>query len=250
VSVLRGSAARIRILDSSATGHLNVDDFRFTDLAPTDQTVMIGATSYPAVVQDPSGVYCDWDSPVWGFADLHAHPMSCLGFGWKVLHGAPDGAVFDPTHGPDDITNALSNCNPDHGGWVLFDNPSGDYVRNWVINGTDPGGYNPHTEGWDNAQMVRFRQWPVFDSITHQQMWYEWIKRAYDGGQRVMVALAVNNERPCPARRSNQRRSADRRDDGIRRAPQRFHGDRPRSRRTSQHRSQQYDGHHPRLRTR
>jgi hypothetical protein len=194
VSVLRGSTARIRILDSSATGHLNVDDFRFTDLAPADQTVMIGATTYAAVFQDPSGFYYDWDSPVWGFADLHAHPVSCLGFGWKVLHGAPDGAVFDFNHDPDDITNALSDCNSDHGGWDALHNTSGDYVRNAVINGTDPGGYNPHTEGWNDAPMVRFRQWPVFDSITHQQMWYEWIKRAYDGGQRVMVALAVNNE--------------------------------------------------------
>src|SRR5262249_38080708 len=30
-------------------------------------------------------------------------------------------------------------------------------------------------------------------TITHQQMWHEWIRRAYDGGLRVMVALCVNN---------------------------------------------------------
>ena len=39
-----------------------------------------------------------------------------------------------------------------------------------------------------------FDQWPKWNDITHQKMWYEWIKRAHSGGLRVMVALATNNK--------------------------------------------------------
>jgi microsomal dipeptidase-like Zn-dependent dipeptidase len=38
-----------------------------------------------------------------------------------------------------------------------------------------------------------FNTWPAWNDITHQKMWFEWLRRARDGGQRVMVALAVNN---------------------------------------------------------
>jgi microsomal dipeptidase-like Zn-dependent dipeptidase len=38
-----------------------------------------------------------------------------------------------------------------------------------------------------------FKEWPKWNDITHQKMWVDWIRRSYDGGQRVLVALAVNN---------------------------------------------------------
>ena len=58
---------------------------------------------------------------------------------------------------------------------------------------TDDGGPDPHGAGWDPDQLKEFRKWPVFSSLSHQQMWYEWIKRTYEGGERVLVALCVNN---------------------------------------------------------
>jgi hypothetical protein len=38
-----------------------------------------------------------------------------------------------------------------------------------------------------------FDQWPKHNSLLHQQMYVDWIKRAKEGGLRVMVALAVNS---------------------------------------------------------
>src|SRR5205807_1162366 len=38
-----------------------------------------------------------------------------------------------------------------------------------------------------------FVEWPKYNSLLHQQMWIDWIKRAKEGGLRVMVALAVNS---------------------------------------------------------
>jgi len=38
-----------------------------------------------------------------------------------------------------------------------------------------------------------FRDWPKWDDITHQKMWIDWIRRDWQGGLRVMVALSHNN---------------------------------------------------------
>ena len=127
--------------------------------------------------------------PVWGFADMHAHPMSNLGFGQKLIHGSADGGALDPTN----PAVALVNCKCDHEGWDLLHNTCGDYFRELIMSFTDDGGPDPHGAGWDPDQLKEFRKWPVFSSLSHQQMWYEWIKRTYEGGERVLVALCVNN---------------------------------------------------------
>ena len=101
----KGKRAIIRIIDNSTTGHLNVDDFRFYDNHFLGHEVTIGGKKYPAWIEHESHYYY-WDSPVWGFADLHAHPMSYLGFGHFVMHGELDG----------NIESALENCRCRHGG--------------------------------------------------------------------------------------------------------------------------------------
>jgi microsomal dipeptidase-like Zn-dependent dipeptidase len=186
-ATLKNRNARIRIVDSSVTGHLNVDDFRFQDAAPTNDVVLVGGKSFPAVATF-EGYEIDADSPVWGFADMHTHPMSYLGFGGKIMHGQPDGGPATPTS----MAAGLSDCKADHGGWGL-DNTEGNYWRQLMMMALDDAGPDPHREGWASDPAVQFRNWPVFTTIAHQQMWFEWIKRARDGGLRVMVALCVNN---------------------------------------------------------
>ena len=193
-----GRRARIRIVDNSPAGHLNVDDFQFVDIHPIGQRVTIGGKEHPAVVPF-DGFYYDWDSPVWGFADLHTHPMSHLGFAEKVMHGTPDGGPVNPAN----IAAALGDCRCTHGGWGPG-NECGDFLREAMMLAMDAKGNYTHREGWSSnsdggvdgtshEEYARFRHWPVFSTIAHQQMWYEWIKRSYDGGLRVMVALCVNN---------------------------------------------------------
>jgi microsomal dipeptidase-like Zn-dependent dipeptidase len=46
----------------------------------------------------------------------------------------------------------------------------------------------------EHAGYPDFNFWPHHTSILHQQMWWEWLRRARDGGLRVMVALTVNSE--------------------------------------------------------
>lgn len=141
-----------------------------------------------------------------GWVDLHAHPMSYLGFGRKAVHGAPDiGCIIpagtrDCNSSPFRATTeaqALGNCNSTHGGWGT-DNTCGDYIRAAVINYALDDGFvyksdNPHGDH-HHAGYPNMPYWPHYSSILHQQMWWEWIKRSYEGGLRVMVALTVNNE--------------------------------------------------------
>ena len=146
-----------------------------------------------------------------GFADLHTHPMSHLGFGRKAMHGAPDVGILLPGQTargcgsgdtrPRNIEEALGNCNATHGGWGAGDNPCGDHLRAGVINnaldshfwhivGVERNAHNDHP----HAGYPAFEHWPHHSTILHQQMWWEWIKRAHEGGLRVIVALTVNNE--------------------------------------------------------
>ena len=145
-----------------------------------------------------------------GYVDLHTHPMSHLGFGRKALHGAPDVGIIVPkgTLRCDDhdrrassMAEALGGCGPTHGGWGL-DNQCGDYLRATVISGALDGAFRgntsmsperPHPDH-DHVGFPSFPKWPHHSSKLHQQMWWEWLKRAKEGGLRVIVALTVNSE--------------------------------------------------------
>ena len=181
VPELVGHLIRLRIVDDSTTGHLNVDDFRFQPSAPITTMVKVGETNRPSVILHNGYTY-DWDSPVWGLAELHAHPMAHVGLGQRIFHGQPDG----------DLKDALNDCNCDHGGWGT-DNGCGNYLRQLAVAAFDGEAGDDHQLGWDYNQWKRFQKWPIFTSYSHQQMWYEWVKRSYDGGLRVMVALTVHN---------------------------------------------------------
>jgi hypothetical protein len=134
-----------------------------------------------------------------GFVDLHTHPLANLGFGGVLVYGGNDVGSLLPID-PDGNHNvhatrmeqALGNDNSTHGGPGL-DNPTGDVIRNNVIN-TLQSGQAPPNIPIPSTGAPDFPQWPVWNDITHQKMWVDWIRRSYDGGLRVMVALAVNNQ--------------------------------------------------------
>jgi microsomal dipeptidase-like Zn-dependent dipeptidase len=145
-----------------------------------------------------------------GFVDLHTHPLSNLGFGGKLLYGGVDVGSLLPAD-PDckhnvragSMEQALGHDNSTHGGPGVnadptspnfgVQNPCGDAIRAKVIHGVQEGN-KAEDEADDASGAPNFRDWPVWKDITHQKMWVDWIRRAYDGGLRVMVALAVNNK--------------------------------------------------------
>jgi microsomal dipeptidase-like Zn-dependent dipeptidase len=134
--------------------------------------------------------------PVSGIADVHAHQFSNLAFGGAAFWGR----VFDERG----INEALSWCDftwdfgtvttidflptevPYLGHEVHFDPGAGILSL-----ATEEGGLH-HASG-----AGPFAGWPKWNTTTHQQMYYRWLERAYKGGLRLMVMLAVNNEVLC-----------------------------------------------------
>ena len=161
-----------------------------------------------------------------GYFDLHTHPMSNLGFGGKLFYGGVDvGALLpnDPdcnrnaragsmqqamghdasTHGGIEVQlNPIQSVqlNPFQSGFgvktqpTYVHNPCGDEIRPQVIHQVQQGTAGAADESDDAHGAPDFSEWPVWNDITHQKMWVDWIRRAYDSGLRVMVALAVNNK--------------------------------------------------------
>ena len=144
--------------------------------------------------------------PMRGFADLHVHMFANLAFGGGVVVGAP----YDPVGGaakalgPDFGTDLdlltplgaqpkvglcpplLGRCPPNllHGDHVL---PFDDFLG---MNGDGAKSY---------FGAPIFSGWPTWRTKTHQQVYYKWLERAWRGGMRAMVMLAVANEFACGA---------------------------------------------------
>ena len=109
-----------------------------------------------------------------GFADIHNHQFANLGFGGKAFWGLPSGPVdqvlgwCNGVHGPGGTRDAVGNIVKTMYGSSLWGHPVGGI---------------PEFDGW-----------PRRDSITHQSVHVDWLRRCVDGGLRLMVMLAVNNE--------------------------------------------------------
>jgi len=112
-----------------------------------------------------------------GFADMHLHITANQRAGGEVIYGEP----FDP-YG---ITEALGHDAGVHGA-----DGSDDVTGNLLRTGLPFGTHDTH--GWPT-----FAGWPVHDTITHQQTYYVWLKRAWMAGERLVVAQAIEDQPIC-----------------------------------------------------
>jgi hypothetical protein len=172
------------------------DSFRLW-IEDVEQTAGGALTSGNLVVQ-PWGP----DTRLKGWVDLHTHPMSNLAFGGKLLHGAPSvGSLMPAVQMPNDpqcrfdnratsIAEALSQDAPTRGDPIQ--SACGDFARSGLIQAIETlnrAAVAPVGAGGYSA----FTHYPKWNDITHQKMWVDWIRRSWEGGQRVMVALSHNN---------------------------------------------------------
>ncbi len=128
--------------------------------------------------------------PLPGWADLHAHPASHLSFG---ANASGDNGIFWGKPGLSLATSNLNadmpTCSPDkHGGYD--DDVVRHETRKTVIGTID--NITGYTHGPGGAP--GFSNWPNSRSLTHQQMHITMLKRAFDGGQRLMIASVTDNE--------------------------------------------------------
>ena len=193
VKTLKGKKARIKITDNTSTGYINADDFIFQDAAPVDTDIAINSSVNVKQVFQKEGNYYDWDFPLWGTIDTHTHPASHIGFGNRLFHGEPVGT----------INKALADCEIGHGADIFRtltsssgERISGNIIRNAVAGAFDPGHrlgvMDPGNTWGSNEQTLAY--WPLYNTKLHQQMWKDWLKRAFDGGVRMIVALTVHSQ--------------------------------------------------------
>ena len=130
----------------------------------------VGATGTPFSGTDRNG-------DVVGFADMHLHITTNQRAGGAVIYGEP----FDP-YG---IGEALGHDAGVHGA-----DGSDDVTGNLLRTGLPFGTHDTH--GWPT-----FAGWPVHDTITHQQTYYVWLKRAWMAGERLVVAQTVEDQPIC-----------------------------------------------------
>jgi len=170
---------RIKITDNLTNGHILVGNINF------DERGSNGAA--------PPNPVIPAQKPIWGAIDMHTHPVSYLGMGGKLMHGTLDG----------DPRVALGNCNSTHGGWGL-DNTGGNYIRAEIVNLIDEHDDSSFRREAEDFQVPHkdhahegypaLLHWPKQSSMSHQQMWYEWLRRANQGGLKAIIALTVNSE--------------------------------------------------------
>jgi len=117
------------------------------------------------------------DGSVFGFVDAHLHVVADLRAGGLVISGESFNRFG--------VTEALGRDAEVHG-----EDGSLDITGNLLRSGNPVGTHD--TDGWPS-----FRGWPAFDTYTHQQVYYTWLKRTYMAGLRVVVAQLVEDEPLC-----------------------------------------------------
>lgn len=142
----------------------------------------------------------DFVSSCWrGFADLHAHPMSHLGFGHRedpgsctgvegIFHGSP-GDVLDLADRDLGIASDLAPCSPEVHSPCTNLSVEQRITRQTILRVLENRFPNHGPQGAPD-----FQHWPHAQSRTHQQMHLKWLRQAYEGGMRVMIASVTDSE--------------------------------------------------------
>jgi microsomal dipeptidase-like Zn-dependent dipeptidase len=145
---------------------------------------------------------------IWGFADLHTHPASFLGFGATsgmngLIWGKPahDGAMDLATS--IQAQNLASDMPPCPTGSVpgIFSGPThnnnaGPDPITLITDGEIVSILDQTAAGFTHQQSGSpdFQSWPAARTVDHQVMHIDNIHRAYQGGLRLMFAAATDDE--------------------------------------------------------
>ncbi len=225
--------ARIRIYDQASGdwGHINVDDIRFEDTRPEEEacaapkTPLFGFVDTHAHPMNHLGFGGRWFTGVPGGNWRTTNIATDLPSDRDPAHGAPTlmGRVIlmatEPQAVPDAPARLAADpvsavCTVAAGPIMAFTGVAALYASSWGnIVGADIlstlveqlpivlGSAGPcagpivekvvthYGEGYPG-----FEGYPKFYTRDHQQMHITWIRRAYDGGLRVMSALAGTNQ--------------------------------------------------------
>ena len=146
-----------------------------TSLEPVPSS---GCATYPEAQLNASGKPLRGKTPFTeavGLADMHNHVSAFEFLGGSAHCGKP----WD-RYGAE---RALVDC-ADH-----YPNGSGAILENLFFG--DP------TRMHDPVGWPTFKDWPAYNSLTHEQTYWRWLERAWLGGERLMVNNLVENGFLC-----------------------------------------------------
>ena len=124
----------------------------------------------------------DPQAKVWGFADTHTHQFANLAFGGDFYWGQPFGLE----------NQALQSCSQAHDPQLIsFINTLILLYDSFPVTPQSVIHY-PSSTGFSD-----YASWPRWNTLVHQQMYSDWLYRAFQGGLRLMVMHAVNDEYLC-----------------------------------------------------
>lgn len=196
LSQLVGHRAKVvvRDLSSGPWGHTNVADFRTYGQDPRPRLARAEVAPGVSGLVDP-------ETPVFGLADLHAHPAAHLAFGGNLYAGRPLGRM----------ASSLGTCESNHrkspteihpgpaeGFFIAIGNAFGDLFGGMGaffsgnINAFKDKLYEIDGPLHSGVGYPALQSWRYYNRL-HEHMHVDWIRRAYDGGLRLMVADAVHN---------------------------------------------------------
>ena len=119
-----------------------------------------------------------------GYADLHVHQMANLGFGGSIVWGE--------AFGPKKIALRKIPANMRRGHDAAEIATHGNNFHRYV--GTIVNAFIGDLVTHGEEGYPSFSSWPNTELWMHQQVYEKWLFRAYQGGLRLMVMLAVNSE--------------------------------------------------------
>ena len=164
-----GPGGALALADRGAAGNAGL--FTFTKAA--------GCAPFPEVEVSAQGLPRKGSTSYTGtrgLVDAHIHWMAYEFLGGRAHCGKP-WSEFG-------VEQALVDC-PDH-----YPGNGGAAVLENVLFGNPVRMHDP--VGWPT-----FKDWPHYQSLTHEQTYYRWVERAWLGGLRVYVNLLVDNAVLC-----------------------------------------------------
>lgn len=117
-----------------------------------------------------------WKPELRGIADVHSHMLANMAFGGRFIVGAPYGPLDTAMSQDADIKQHGLNHAKELVGAVM-DGRYGLFLHN------------------DGPPL--YGEWPTFRDTDHNKLHIDWLKRAVDGGLRLMVMFAVDSPVLC-----------------------------------------------------
>jgi microsomal dipeptidase-like Zn-dependent dipeptidase len=147
-----------------------------------------GAAGWVFPPMAASGTVVTVEQALFGYADLHVHPATHLAFGSRgggqgLLWGRPGLSLAAANPAIE-----LASCPSDkHSGFTA--SPVEHAARIALTEIAEQDNPDHGSSGYPS-----FSDWPASDSVIHQQVHVTMLRRAYDGGLRLMVASATDSQ--------------------------------------------------------